>query len=136
MESAFQYINWLAVLAASVSAFVMGALWYSALMFQKPWMKSINFTEESIQGANMARIFGLAFILTFIASFSLAMYLGADAGAVFGATAGLMAGAFWVMTFLGVIGLFERRPLAWWLVNGGYSVVALTVMGLIIGAWQ
>ena len=40
------------------------------------------------------------------------------------------------MAFVGVHYLFERKPFALWLVNGGYSVVALTIMGLIIGAWQ
>jgi len=136
MESAFQNLNWLAILVAAVSSFALGSLWYSSLMFQKPWMKANNFTDESTQGANMARIFGLAFLLMILAAFSLAMYLGPDAGGSFGAAAGFMAGAFWVMAFLGVIYLFERKPLALWLVNGGYSVVALTLMGLIIGAWQ
>lgn len=136
MESAFQNLNWLAILVASVSAFVIGSLWYSALMFQNPWMKANNFTDESTADANMLKIFGLSFLLMFIAAFSLAMYLGPDAGGAFGATAGFMAGAFWVMAFMGVVYLFERKPLALWLVNGGYSVVALTVMGLIIGAWQ
>ena len=136
MESAFQTLNWLAIVVSSVSAFIIGSLWYSALMFQKPWMKANNFTEESVAGGNMLKIFGFSFILMFIAAFSLAMYLGPGAGAAFGATAGFMAGAFWVMAFMGVTYLFERKPLALWLVNGGYSVVALTVMGLIIGAWQ
>ncbi|MEZ4999195.1 MAG: DUF1761 domain-containing protein [Bacteroidales bacterium] len=111
MESAFENLNWLAILVASVSAFAIGSLWYSALMFQKPWMKANNFTDESIAGANMLKIFGLSFLLMFIAAFSLAMYLGPGAGGSFGATAGFMAGAFWVMAFMGVVYLFERRPL-------------------------
>lgn len=136
MESAFQHLNWIAIIVAALSSFALGSLWYSALMFQKPWMKANNFTDESTRGGNMAMIFGLAFLLMFVASFSLAMYLGPDAGGSFGATAGFMAGAFWVMAFMGVTYLFERKPLTLWLVNGGYSVVALTLMGLIIGAWQ
>lgn len=135
METAFQNLNWLAIIVAAVSSFALGSIWYSALMFQKPWMKANNFTGDEPRG-NMAKIFILAYILMFIASFSLAMYLGPDAGAGFGAMAGFMAGAFWVMAFLGVISLFERKPLAWFLVNGFYSVAALTLMGVIIGAWQ
>ena len=76
METAFSNLNWLAIVVAAVSSFALGSLWYSALMFQKPWMKANNFTDESIEGANMGKIFGLAFILMFLASFSLAMYLG------------------------------------------------------------
>lgn len=136
MESAFQNLNWLAIVVAAISSFVLGSLWYSALLFQKPWMRANNFKDDEPGGGNMGMIFGLSFLLMIIASFSLAMYLGADAGGGFGAIAGFMAGAFWVMAFMGVVYLFEKRPLALWLVNGGYSVVALTVMGLIIGAWQ
>ena len=49
------------------------------------------------------------------------------------APAGLSGPAL-VAAFLGVIYLFEKRRLALWLVNGGYCVVALTVMGAILGA--
>lgn len=136
MDSAFQNVNWLAVVVSAASAFAIGSLWYSALMFQKPWMKANNFTDESTEGANMPVIFGLAFLLMLVAALSLALYLGPDAGGAFGAMAGFMAGAFWVMAFMGVVYLFERKPLSLWLVNGGYSVAALTIMGLIIGVWQ
>ena len=30
-------VNWLAVLAATVAAFVLGGLWYSPLMFARRW---------------------------------------------------------------------------------------------------
>jgi len=136
MESAFGNLNWLAIIVAAISSFIIGSLWYSALMFQKPWMRANKFTDESLKGASMLKIFGLAFLLMLLASFSLAMYLGLDAGAGFGAAAGFMAGAFWVMAFMGVTYLFERKPLSLFLINGLYSVVALTVMGIIIGAWQ
>ena len=76
------------------------------------------------------------FILSLIASFFLAMFIGAEAGAGFGALAGFMAGFGWVFTFMGISYLFESRTLAHFLINSMYSVVSLTIMGLIIGAWQ
>jgi hypothetical protein len=53
-----------------------------------------------------------------------------------GATAGFLAGVGWIAFGVGVIALFERRPLAYVLVNGGYMGVSLTVMGAILGAWR
>jgi len=132
----FSTLNWFAIVVAAISSFIIGSLWYSPLMFQKAWMKANNFNDESLQGANMLKIFSLAFILMFPASFSLAMYLGPDAGAGFGAAAGFMAGTFWVMAFVGVHYLFERKPFSLFLINGFYSTVALTAMGVIIGVWQ
>ena len=135
MQNAFQNLNWLAIIVAAVSAFLLGFIWYS-LLFQKRWMKENNFTEESMKGANMLKIFGFSFLLMLFASFNLAMFIGKNAGASFGTMAGFLAGFGWVFTFMGVTYLFERKSLALFLINGSYSVVSLTLMGLIIGVWQ
>ena len=47
MQNAFQNLNWLAIIVAAVSAFILGGLWYSPLMFAKRWMKETGITEES-----------------------------------------------------------------------------------------
>lgn len=136
MQNAFQNLNWLAILVAAVSAFVLGGLWYSPLMFVKRWMKETGITEENTKQTNMIKVFGFAFLLSLIASFFLAMFLGPKAGAGFGALAGFMAGFGWVFTYMGISYLFESRTLAHFLINAMYSIVSLTIMGLIIGAWQ
>ena len=136
MQNAFENLNWLAVIAASVSAFVLGGLWYSPLLFSKRWMKETGISEEQTKKANMTRIFSLAFVLAFSAAFFLAMFIGPGAGAVFGALAGFMAGFGWAFTYIGIIYLFESRTLAHFLINSGYSIFSLTIMGLIIGALQ
>jgi hypothetical protein len=136
MQNAFQNLNWLAIIVAAVSAFVLGFFWYSPMLFAKRWMKENGFTDESMKGANMLKIFGLSFLLMLLASFNLAMFVGKDAGASFGAIAGFLAGFGWVFTFMGVTYIFERKSLALFLINACYSVVSLTVMGLIIGVWQ
>lgn len=133
----FSTINWLAVTVAALSSFIIGALWYSPALFAKPWMRANGFTEEDMKGANMGKIFGLAFLWTLIMSVNLAMFLNAPGTDVsFGAFAGFAAGFGWVAMGFFVVGLFERRPTAWMLINGGYMMVALTVMGVILGAWR
>jgi hypothetical protein len=136
MQNAFQNLNWLAITVAAVSAFALGGLWYSPLMFLKRWMKELGITEESAKKTNMTKLFSLAFILALIASFFLAMFIGANAGAGFGALAGFMAGFGWVLTFMGISYLFESRTMAHFLINSLYSVTSLTIMGFIIGIWQ
>jgi hypothetical protein len=136
MQNAFQNLNWLAIIVAAVSAFALGALWYSPFMFVKRWMKESGVTKESAKNTKIVKTFGLAFILSLIASFFLAMFIGANAGAGFGAMAGFMAGIGWVFTFMGIIYLFERKTLAHFLINSLYCVTALTIIGFIIGIWQ
>lgn len=51
-----------------------------------------------------------------------------------GLHAGLFSALFFVAASIGVIYLFEQRPLRLWL-NAGYQVVNFAIMGSIIGAW-
>ena len=130
-------INYLAVVAAAASAFLIGGLWYSPALFQRPWMAANGFTEADMKKGNQGTIFGGSFVLCLLMAFNLAAFLGApDTTTTWGATAGALAGVGWVAFGIGVVALFERRPLAYTLINGGYWAVALTVMGAILGAWR
>ena len=127
-------INWLAVVVAAVSSFVVGGLWYGPL-FGRAWMTALNITEEDMAGRNMPRVFGIALLLSLVASANLAAFLGPEATLGFGAAAGFAAGFGWVGMFLGILYLFENRSLSAWGINAGYCTLALTVMGAILGAW-
>ena len=129
-------LNIWAVLVAALSTFLIGGLWYSPAVFGKSWMLENGFTEESLKGGNMARIFGLAFFLALIAAINLAMFLGPEDKPEMGALWGFAAGFGWVATFVGTHYLFERKSFRLFLINAGYSVVALTVMGVILAAWK
>jgi hypothetical protein len=130
-------LNYWAILVAALSTFLIGGLWYSPAVFGKAWMRENGFTEEGMKNSNMAKIFGLAFVLGLIAAINLAMFLNDPTmDATMGAFYGFLAGFGWVATFVGTHYLFERKSFRLFLINAGYSVVALTVMGLIIGAWK
>lgn len=126
-------INWLAVIAAAVSSFVLGGIWYSAL-FAKAWQAAAGVTDAQIKNANMGLIFGGSFVLALVASASFAAFLGNEPDAMTGALYGLTAGLCWVATSIGMDYLFERRSLALFLINGGYHTLQFTLIGLILGA--
>lgn len=128
-------INWLAAVAAAAATFVLGALWYGPL-FGRAWMRASGVTEEKARHANMPLVFGLSFVLELIAAVVLAMFIGAEATLGFAVAAAFSVGACWVATAVGVLYLFEQRPLAHWLINAGYFTVAFTLMGVIIGVWR
>lgn len=125
-------VNWLGVIAASVSAFVLGGIWYGPL-FGKKWMALVGLTEEEAAKGNMALIFGGSFVLSFIAAFVFAMFLGPEPGVQFATSAGFAAGLFWVAATFGINYLFARKPLALWLIDGGYATLMFTLFGLLIG---
>ena len=99
-------------------------------------MRENGFTEESMKNANMIKIFGLSFVLGLIAAVNLAMFLGPENRPVWGAIWGFLAGFGWVATFVGMHYLFERKSFILFLINAGYSIVALTIMGVILVVWK
>ena len=129
-------LNWLAVLVAGISAFVLGGVWYSPALFGKAWMKENNLSPEEVQKGNKGKIFGWSLVLTLVMSVNLAMYLHSpDIDFKFGLLYGLLAGV-WVFCGIAIVGLFELKTGRYILINGGYCFIALGLMGAIIGAWR
>lgn len=129
--------NYLAILVATASTFVLGGLWYSPVLFGRAWMREMGFTEESLKArGDVGRIMGLSFVLEWVMAFNLAAFIGSKASLTSGLLAGAAAGFGWVALALGVTYLFERKPLRLFLINAGYHAVVLTVMGAILGAWR
>ncbi|MGH9602148.1 MAG: DUF1761 family protein [Terriglobales bacterium] len=130
-------VNWLAVLAAAVSTFILGGLWYSPALFGRSWMTECGLTDADLQKGSTGKIFGFSFIFSLLMAANLALFLAdPNTTAAWGATAGFLAGFGWVALGLGVISLFERRSWKYIFINGGYMTVAFVVMGLILGVWQ
>lgn len=128
-------INWLAVLAAAASAFMLGGLWYGPL-FGRAWMTAAGISEERAAGGNKALIFGGSFALALLAAASFAVFLGPTVTLLQGTLYGLTAGICWVAGSYGISYLFERRPLSHFLINGGYHALQFTLIGAILGGWR
>lgn len=128
------HVNWLAVLAAALTGFLIGGLWYGPL-FGKPWMVEVGMTVERARAMNKGLVYGTVFALNVVAAISLAMFIG-NGDLQFGVFAGFMTGLTFVAVAIGVTYLFEQRSLKLWLINAGYQVVFFTVMGAILGAWH
>jgi hypothetical protein len=129
-------LNYFALFVAALSTFLIGGLWYSPAVFGKAWMRENGFKEEDLKKGNMIKIFGLAFLLAVISAVNLAMFMGPENNPAMGAMWGFLAGAGWVATFVGTHYLFERKSFTLFLINAGYSIVALTIMGVILAAWK
>ena len=130
----FQHLNIWAILAAAVSAFVLGGVWYSPALFGRAWQRANRFPEPP---APNGKVFAVSFISSLVMAVNLAMFLNdSKTTLLWGAAAGFLAGFGWVAMGLAIVSLFERRPWSYVLVNGGYLTLALIVMGIILGAWR
>ena len=130
-------VNHIAVFVCALMSLVIGALWWSPLLFAKAWQKETGLSDEELAKANPAKNFGLSFLLAYIISYNLAFFLaypGTDWK--WGLTAGLLAGVGWAATTYVIISLFEMRSLKHVLINVGYITVYFASIGLILGAWR
>lgn len=126
-------INFIAVLLAATSNFLVGGLWYSVI-FANKWQKLSGVTDKQLQSGN-AKIFMVSYILSLIMAANLAAFIGSE-GLAFGVFAGMAAGFGWVAMAIGINYLFERKPLCLYIINAMYFVASFSIMGLIIGALQ
>jgi hypothetical protein len=132
----FRTLNIWAILVAAISAFVLGGIWYSPLLFAGAWKRANGFGSENTPVAT-PKVFILSFVLSLVMAANLAMYLNDPKTTLaWGAIAGFLAGFGWVAMGIGIVALFEKRPLSYVLINGGYLTLALVLMGAILGAWR
>ena len=125
-------VNYLAVALAALSAFLLGGLWYSPLLFANKWMALTGQSEERLKSGSMPMIFGGAFLLNLIAAYVFALFLGPSPSLQLGLGAGVSARVCGVMARRGGQYQFERRPLGLWLINGLYFTIQFTLFGLIL----
>jgi hypothetical protein len=159
------FLNPIALLVAAISALVVGFIWYNPKVFGTVWMKEAGMTEENMKGANMAKIFIMAFIFAFLLAMTMMQMSIHQTGALsliggdttkalpsyaafmadygnhfrtfrHGALHGVLAGVFVALPILGTNALFERKSAKYILVNSGYWIVTLGIMGAIICGWK
>jgi hypothetical protein len=130
-------VNWFAVIAAALSMFALGAVWYSPALFARAWQRAAGLTDAQVAAGNPLLIFGIAFLLSLLMAANLAFFLaGPEVTLAFALGASLAAGLGWAAFSTAILALFERRPLAYTLINGGYLTLGFLLMGLILGLWR
>ena len=129
----------LPILLAALAAFLVGALWYSPVLFAKAWARAHGYTAETLatMRAKAARTYAATFVAFVVIAAVLRIFLahlGADSvhdGAGWGFHAWLGFAA--PIGFTGH--LYSGKPIAAFLIDTGYQLVYLTAMGAILGWW-
>ncbi len=134
-------VNHLAVFVAAIVFFLISYVWYSFIFGTMYAAQIAQMTggKPSAMPANMT----IPLILTFLLGWFLAYVIGtalsmrpdpnpAMRGLGFGLFTGI--GVFASMTLMGVI--WGGMTFGLWAINAGFVVVAMAIMGWIIGAWS
>ena len=129
-------INIWAILVITVIYFILGALWYSPLLFGKIWAKVMNYNLDELE-MKPINFIG-ASIAAFVATFFLALLLEiiGTYNVFTGILVALIVGIGFVLT-IGIYDvLYENKNIKAHLIDAGYHIVALIIAGLILGLWQ
>lgn len=150
------------LLGAALIPTIVGFIWYNPKVFGNAWMKAADMTEEKMKGANMAVIFGVSIFLSVLLAVQVnfltihqshieSLFVGHESpeatayiqsfmenygqlhrSFTHGLVHGALSGIFFVLPVLGTNALFERKGWKYILVNVGYWLVTLMLMGAVI----
>lgn len=132
--------NWLSLLIATLIPMLLGFVYYHKAVFGKAWMESLGMTEEDVQKGNMGMIFGVSFVMSFfIAIFMCANVNGPGQEGEFdnlkhGMGHGLIISILLVTPVMITNGLFERKTWKNMLINAGYWILCLVLIGGVLDA--
>lgn len=156
-------LNFLAIVAAALSSFVVGFIWYNPKVFGTIWMNEIGMTNIKAKQANMFKIFGLTFIFALLFASFIPLITNHEIGAFqlaganekdealvafqkvhggqfrdfkHGALHGFIGGLFFALPIIGTNALFEQKSFKYILITAGYWIIVMTFMGAIICGWK
>lgn len=136
-------LNLFAVLAAAISTMVVGFLWYSPILFAKPWMREMGVDlNDQAKIKEMKKSAGPAYFGSFLASLVTAFIL-----ALFyhwlhveSLHYGLLVGFHVWLGFVATVQLtgvlFMKQGMKLFAINTGYQLVCYLAMGAILAAWR
>ena len=134
-------VSWWAVILATLSSMVVGAIWYAKPVFGTAWMKLIGKREKDMDKSGMWPML-ITLVVSFITAYVLA-HVTFLAHQFFQNSflQDAMSTAFWL--WLGFVAAriithdaFEGRPRRLTLMTVTHELVTLLVMALIIGTMQ
>jgi hypothetical protein len=141
-------INYFAVLVSALLVFMLGALWYSPVMFSKAWIKGMDWSDEKVKAMQDHGPGSKPFIISFTGSLIMAFvtaHMVDFMKVVFGDSgmSNLAIGltcAFWL--WLGYIATYSLNTVAYedkswqfYFINTGYQFVGLMIMGGLNAVW-
>src|SRR5436189_1970223 len=134
-------INILAVLVAAVLTIVLGAVWYSPVLFAKQWMAAQGHTPEALEQMKrkgMVRAYTVSFLCYLVMAHVVALLASYTQAATF--VQGLWLGFLLWLGFAATICLtanvFSNNPIAVWVIDAGYQLAYLLLMGVVVALWK
>lgn len=130
--------NYLANIVAAIACFAFEAVWYT--IFLTTWLNGIGRTMQWLESSGMKPgvQYGTALVMAAVmaTAISCVTQLTGKQTALRGMKVGVLLWTGFVLTTWSTEYIFEVRPISLYLVNAGFWLIGMTLMGAIVGAWK
>lgn len=132
-------LNWWAVLVSIGAVMLVGALWYSNLLFGKAWVASAGKTRLDLQqGRSMLWLMLTTFVWTALIVITIGLleqFIGII-GWYDGIGLGLLVGFGLVVSTSTIHSLFENKwnSLVW--ITAGHNILICVIPAVILASWR
>src|SRR5690242_9895106 len=127
-------VNFVAVLVAAIVQMAVGFVWYAKPVLGRQWMGYVGKTDEQIAAGAKPMLFVWMFVASLLTAYVLAHFVAYTDSTTIGE--GMQTG-FWAWlgftaTAFASTALFEGRPRGLYLINVGFHLVSLVLMGAVL----
>lgn len=131
------HVNYLAVLVAAIANYVIATIWYAGL-FGKLWKRLTGIQDMKPAPLNIVLVLVGSLLMSYVLYHSITF--GNAYVHTSGVGGGLMGGFFSWLGFIAPVTLctklYERKPWGLWLLDNGFWLISLLVMGTILAGWM
>jgi hypothetical protein len=131
-------LNHWSILVSALILWFLGAIWYSPVLFAKPWMAMVHVpTGEGKKKSMMAGMIA-SFLCDLVLSYILwhaVNWAHADTW-MMGALVGLLLWIGFIAAPSLPQGIYEGRPFKLFAINAGYWLVGLVICGGLVAVWR
>ncbi len=123
-------ISWVAVIASTVAAFILGGLWYGPF-FSKPWMREMAVGRDFKPRVSRPVLFGVAIAFNFLAAVVFSAFVGPAPSPELAIGAGAAVGLVWIAPCMIVIYMFAARSMTLAAIDAGFAAAQFIAYGVI-----
>jgi hypothetical protein len=132
------HLHFLPILVAAVAKMALGSVWYSNALFFQPWIRMSGNSEQQVR-QGLSKALAVDYIGSVLMALALAHVIHWGEAEPNNVVVGLFAAFLCWLGFVAVTSInivtYEHKPLKLYLLNNGYQLVSMLIMGVILAVW-
>ena len=134
-------LNWLAVIVGTIIYFAIGAVWFTPMLFGRPWQRALGWDPANTPPQMGPAVYAVPALLYLVASIATAMLAAATGSDSFGSgiVLGLVVGVGYALVINANDAVFDpnkKAPLTWFLITGAYNLLGLLIVAVLVSVWH